>query len=100
MIRPYRPLYSLGVLVATLFLPTLLHAQDTLRVASPDGRNAVTVGVRDGIAYYAVERSGKHVILPSRLGFTFRGARSLGDSVRVTTSCPDTSANRWGRHFR
>jgi alpha-glucosidase len=95
LIRPHWPVYSLGAFAAALLLPVLARAQDTLRVTSPDGRNAVTVGVREGIAYYAVERAGKHVILPSRLGFTFRGARSLGDSVRLTTSSRATTDTTW-----
>ena len=62
---------------------------------SPDGRNAVVVGARGGVAWYAVDRSGKHVILPSRLGFDFRGARSLGDSLRITTSARSTADTTW-----
>ena len=79
-----------------LLLPALAPAQDTLRVTSPDGRNAVTIGVREGVAYYAVERGGKHVVLPSRLGFTFRAARSLGDSLRIATSARRTTDTTWG----
>lgn len=94
LIRPHRPFRPLGV-IAALLLPALAWAQDTLRVASPDGKNAVTVGVRDGVAYYAVERGGKHVILPSRLGFIFRGARSLGDSVRIAGSTRRTADTSW-----
>src|SRR5207253_5671612 len=33
-----------------------------------------------------VDRGPIHVMLPSRLGFTFRGTRSLGDSVRIASS--------------
>src|SRR5205085_11582431 len=61
LIRPHWPVYSLGAIAAALLLPVLARAQDTLRVTSPAGRNAVTVGVREGVAYYAVDRAGKHV---------------------------------------
>jgi alpha-glucosidase len=54
--------------------PALLPAQPTLRVASPDGKNVVTVSVRDGNLWYSVDREGQAVLLPSRLGFEFRGA--------------------------
>ncbi len=52
--------------------PAPIHGQ--LSVASPDGRNAVTVATRDGRLYYSVTRDGRPLILPSLLGFEFRGA--------------------------
>ena len=72
-----------------------LGAQTPLRVTSPDGRNTVTVGVREGVLYYAVDRGGRHVILPSRLGFEFRGARPLRDSLRVVGSSRGTFDTTW-----
>jgi len=71
------------------------QAQATLRVSSPDGRNEVSIGTRDGAAYYSVDRSGKHVILPSRLGFAFRGVRALGDSVRLQSSTRNSVDTTW-----
>ena len=44
-------------------------AQAPLRVASPDGRNEVTVRVRDGRLYYSLQRDGRAIFLPSLLGF-------------------------------
>ena len=38
------------------------------RVASPDGRLAVEVGVEDGEAYYSVAYDGARVLERSRLG--------------------------------
>jgi alpha-glucosidase len=55
-------------------------------VSSPDGKNAASVGVRAGAAFYSVDRGATHVMLPSRLGFAFRGARPLGDSLRIASS--------------
>ena len=73
----------------------MARAQAPLTAASPDGRNQIAVGVHDGAAYYTVDRGGKHVILPSRLGFAFRGARSLGDSVRVLGSSRASRDTTW-----
>ena len=53
-------------------------------VASPDGRNAVTVEVQDGHLTYSLARDGRMLILPSTLGFDFRGAPRLLDSLRLT----------------
>ncbi len=66
-----------------------------LRVASPDRRNTVFVEVRDGNLYYSLQRDGRPVILPSRLGFEFRGARALGDSLRLVNSTRNTVDNTW-----
>jgi hypothetical protein len=33
-------------------------AQPSLRVVSPDGRNVVTVSVREGSLWYSVDRAG------------------------------------------
>ena len=79
-------------------------AQDSLRVASPNGRNEVTVTTRDGGLYYALRRDGRHVLLPSRLGFAFRGADSLYGGLRITGSAraahDETWTQPWGEVAR
>jgi alpha-glucosidase len=87
---------ALGIVVVLLGIVTNLRAQTPLRVASPDGKNEVTIGTHDGTAYYSVDRVGKHVMLPSRLGFTFRGARALGDGVQIVSSSRSTRDTTWG----
>ena len=71
------------------------QAQEPLRVASPDGRNTVTIEVRDGGLFYSVTRGAKRVILPSRLGFEFRGAPALRDSLRIVGSSRSTFDTTW-----
>ena len=61
---------------------TTLHAQ--ARVASPDGRNRVTVEVREGKLYYSMARDGHALVLPSLLGFELKGAPPLRDALRIT----------------
>ena len=65
------------------------------RVASPDGKNVVTVAVNEGGLYYGVDRSGRRVILPSRLGFEFRGARALRDSLQIVGASETTKDTAW-----
>jgi alpha-glucosidase len=87
-----------------------LPAQAPLRVASPDGRNVLTVAVQDGGLFYSLERAGRAILLPSRLGFEFRGAPPLRDSLRITgtraTERDTTWTQPWGEvarvreHFR
>src|SRR4029450_5878281 len=75
-----------------------------LRVASPDGKNVVTVSVRQGALWYSVDRAGKPLLLPSRLGFELRGAPPLGDSVRIVdsarTKVDETWTQPWGEVAR
>ena len=69
--------------------------QAPYRVASPDGRNVVQVETRDGALRYAVQRDGRAVIAPSRLGFAFRGAPPLRDSLRITGRADRSHDERW-----
>ncbi|MFN8670124.1 MAG: glycoside hydrolase family 97 protein [Gemmatimonadaceae bacterium] len=84
--------------------PKPASAQAALALASPDGRNVISVEVRDGRLTYAVARDGRKVILPSRLGFAFRGAPALGDNVRlvdsVRASVDTTWTQPWGEVAR
>ena len=69
-----------GLLLTLSVTYTLGSAQDRVRVTSPDGRNRVTVEVRDGALAYSVDRDDRAVLLPSRLGFAFQGAPPRSDS--------------------
>jgi alpha-glucosidase len=82
-------------LAVAVVLAAPAAAQEELRVASPDGRNEVSVGVREGSVYYSVRRNGQNVLLPSRLGFAFRGADSLRTGLRITGSSRNTVDQTW-----
>jgi alpha-glucosidase len=78
--------------------PPTADPAGALRLASPDGRTEVVVAVRDGALTYAVRRAGRAVLLPSRLGFAFRGAPPLGDGanpVAVVDSARAASDTAW-----
>jgi alpha-glucosidase len=71
------------------------RAQNALELISPDERNVVTVGVVDGALVYALERDGRKVLLPSRLGFEFRGAPPLSEGLEITGSERHASDQVW-----
>ena len=79
-------------------------AQEPLTVASPDSRTAVEVGIRDGHLVYSVTRDRRALILPSMLGFAFRQAPTLRDSLRIIgssrASADDTWTQPWGEVSR
>jgi alpha-glucosidase len=87
---------SLGLTLAALalFAPTA-GAQEPLRVASPDGRTQVAVHVHEGNLFYSVLRDGRTLVMPSRLGFEFRGAPQLRDGLSITGSARNTADHTW-----
>ena len=87
--RVFRRVLALAAAVTSL--STAAAAQPTLRVVSPDGKNVVTVSVRQGTLSYSLDRQGTPLLLPSRLGFELRGAPPLGDSVRIVDSAATTA---------
>ena len=95
MLASHRRRTSLLTLSAALLGATPAASQEALRVASPDGKNVVAVEVRDGVLRYSVSRRGVPVILPSRLGFEFRGARALRDSLRLVGSARRSYDTTW-----
>ena len=64
-------------------------------VSSPDGRIQVTFVLEDGVPYYAVSRSGKDVIKPSKLGFIFKDAEPLNQNLTVVESKLDSLDETW-----
>ncbi|OLA99974.1 MAG: alpha-glucosidase [Gemmatimonadetes bacterium 13_2_20CM_1_69_27] len=82
-------LAALSLLVA----PTAVS--QGLRVASPDGRTQVSVAIRDGGLYYSIDRDGRALFLPSRLGLAFRGMPPLRDSLRIADSARSTHDETW-----
>jgi alpha-glucosidase len=64
-------------------------------VASPNGRNKVTITVNEGRLYYSLERDRRQLILPSLLGFEFRGAVPLRDGLRVTDTVRQSHDEWW-----
>ena len=79
-------------------------AAEVHRVTSPDTRNVVEVTAQQGRLYYTMERAGRKVLLPSGVGFEFRGQPRLRDSLRITgvtrRSYDTTWVQPWGEVAR
>ncbi|MBX7119470.1 MAG: glycoside hydrolase family 97 protein [Gemmatimonadaceae bacterium] len=63
--------------------PASRPAATTLEVTSPDGRNTIRVSDEGGRLAWSALRDRRPVVLPSQLGFTFRGAPPFGDGVAL-----------------
>jgi alpha-glucosidase len=83
----------LAAAVSVIAAPAL--AQAPLTLASPDSRTAVHVDIREGHLVYSVTRDRNALILPSMLGFEFRGAPALRDSLRITGTSTGTYDSTW-----
>jgi alpha-glucosidase len=66
-----------------------------VQVTSPDGRNEVTVEVREGKLTYGMTRDRRPLVLPSGLGFQFRGAPALRDGLRITDTTRQSHDEWW-----
>jgi alpha-glucosidase len=95
-LRALRLLRKLRVLCSLCFCglsATALGAQ--ARVVSPDGRNRVNVEVTEGKLYYSLTRDGRALLLPSLLGFEFRGAPPLRDGLRIADTTRRSHDEWW-----
>ncbi len=83
-----------------LILPAAQCGAGGLEVLSPDGRLSVTVSASDGIPHYRVAYDGAVVLLPSRLGFTFKNAKPMTGGFAIagheTRSIDETWEQAWG----
>lgn len=70
-------------------------ASAQVRVASPDGKNQVTLQVDSGHLRYSLSRYGHPLIQPSLLGMQFTGQPPLRDSLRITDTTRATHDETW-----
>jgi alpha-glucosidase len=88
-----------GFLLACLSLAALGASATPLvaqvGVRSPDGRTEVALEIREGRLTYSLSRDGRPLILPSQLGFEFRGAGPLRDGLRITDSTRNEHDEWW-----
>ena len=82
-------------LAASTLAATTAPLQGQVHVASPDGRNEVTVEVRQGKLYYSLARDRRALILPSMLGIEWRGASPLRDGLRITDTTRQSHDEWW-----
>ena len=80
---------------AVLVSAGCVDAQEA-QVASPDGRTVVTVALgAGGEVTWRLDRDGEAVVLPSRLGFEFRGAPALEEGLRIAGTARDGVDDTW-----
>lgn len=66
------------------------------QINSPDGRIELGVDVdKSGRIYYHVNRDGKAVLLPSRLGIRLRGAADMAEGFTIDKCTFDSRCEKW-----
>ncbi len=68
---------------------------DAVALQSPDGQLMLRFAVVDGHPQYTLDRAGKPVVLPSRMGFTLIGRKSLDHDFTLTNSKKSTFDETW-----
>ena len=73
--------------------PTL--PADAVVLRSPDGQLELKFAVVDGVPEYALDRAGKAVVLPSRLGYELLDRESLDGGFTLTGTAFDSFDETW-----
>ncbi|MHB8839803.1 MAG: glycoside hydrolase family 97 protein [Gemmatimonadaceae bacterium] len=89
MMPRYSP--ALAALLTVLLVPASAPSQ-SLSLRSPDGRTTFVLSLTDARLTWAVTRDGAPVVMPSRLGFTFRNAPPFEKGLRLA-DCVRASAD-------
>ena len=68
---------------------------DAIVLRSPDGQLELKFAVVDGVPEYTLDRAGKAVVLPSRLGYALLDRESLDGGFTLTDSAFNTFDETW-----
>ena len=97
-------LSMLAITLPAAALPAVLHAdsQATVSLASPDGRLAVNLNLREGRPVWCLECGDQRLIEPSRLGVQVDGGdlEELESTAVESTTCDETVETVWGKFAR
>ena len=86
----------LTILVIFTFLWQPLDAQTVNeKLFSPDGKLELQFEVKDGVPYYSLNRDGKPVVLPSKMGFTLEWRDDLAHVFVLKDVKYDTFDEVW-----
>ena len=87
-----------NVLFLVVFAANLLataFAAEPIKLQSPDGQLELDFELRDGVPYYALNRSGKPVVLPSKMGFTLEWRDDLAHAFVLKDAKRDSFDETW-----
>ena len=89
-------LYLAAVLLAAACGPKApTMPADAVVLRSPDGQLELKFAVVDGVPEYALDRAGKAVVLPSRLGFDLLDREDLDGGFTLTDTAYGSLDETW-----
>ena len=87
---------NLFLLLALVFgLLQTSFANEPVRLQSPDGQLELTFELKDGVPYYALNRSNKPMVLPSKMGFTLEWRDDLAHAFVLKDTQYSTFDETW-----
>ena len=88
-----------SAMVGAVAMSLLNHAPITMieevAVTSPNGRNRVTLAIREGKLYWSLTRDSRALIQPSLLGFELRGAPPLDKGFVIQDTARRSYDSTW-----
>ena len=85
--------FLLFCLAIGLLAPTF--ANEPVKLQSPDKQLELSFELRDGVPYYALNRAGKPVVLPSKMGFILEWRDDLKDHFVLKETKYSTFDETW-----
>ena len=85
----------LSALLLALALITKAFASTPVTLKSPDGKLELKFEVVDGVPQYALDRNGKPVVLPSKMGFTLEWRDDLAHAFVLKDTKYDSFDEIW-----
>lgn len=91
-------------LLAIIFMPVLLAdtvqrkalmPEDALFLTSPDNQLVLRFALIDGCPYYSLDKGDKHIVLPSRMGFSLEWRDDLSHGFSLKQTSRDTFDETW-----
>ena len=86
--------HLLFLILAALLTPAFA-ANAPVTLKSPNGQLELTFTVQDGVPYYALNRNGKPVVLPSKMGFTLEWRDDLAHAFVLKDTKYSTFDETW-----
>ncbi|NQV42245.1 MAG: glycoside hydrolase family 97 protein [Candidatus Marinimicrobia bacterium] len=84
------------ILITIILFSCKPEISTNIVVLSPDDKIQVEVKLDQGMPFYAVQVDGKKCILPSALGYRFRGQPDLTGPFQLTNSNTEVIEEHWG----
>ena len=81
--------------IIALFAFSWQNAIGQEKLASPDGKLELSFEVKDGVPFYSLNKNGKPVVLPSKMGFTLEWRDDLAHAFVLKDVKFDTFDETW-----